>query len=107
MSYLSDLKSGKLSIPGFAKKSAGWLARLAGFSDAKIDAIVQRADQLTDAAEDDAAKVFEGLIANAFPAVPSGLRQVLALRAAHAGLQLIDAGLAGLGEELKKIAPSA
>lgn len=105
MSYISELKKGALSPAGFVKRSAGWLARLAGFTDSKVDELVQKADAWTDEAEDEAAALFSAFIGRTFPAVPKQLRDVLALRGAQIGLQAIDAGLAGFGEELKKFAP--
>jgi hypothetical protein len=107
MSYASELKAGKLTVGQFLKKSAGWIARLAGFTDAKVDELVARADLLTDEVEDDVAAVFSVYIAQAFPIVPAKLREAAAIHAAQLGMKGIDMVLAGLGEELKKLTPDA
>jgi hypothetical protein len=107
MSYLSELRSGAITPAQFLKKSAAWLADLVGLTDAKIDEVVAAADKATDEAEERAKELFSALIAQSFPAVPGGLRDVVVEQAVQVAFKVIDAGLAGFGEELKKITPDA
>jgi hypothetical protein len=102
MSYLSDLKKGVLSPLGFVKKSAGWLARQVGLDDDDVDELVAKADAATDLALDDATDLFSGLLAQAFPALPEKARQVIAHRAAMAGLEAIDTAVSAAGAVIKK-----
>lgn len=101
MSYLSDLKAGALTPLGFLKKSVGWFARQAGLTDDKVDELVKEADRLTDEHVAEVEAIFGGLIAQAFPALPSAAREVLAHRAAVAGLEAIDMGIGAAGAVIK------
>jgi len=101
MSYLSDLKNGVLSPAGFFKKSIGWFAKQTGLTDAKVDELVAKADQATDEHAAQVEAIFAGLIATAFPALPAAARDVLAHRAATAGLEVVDVGIGAAGAMIK------
>lgn len=101
MSYLSDLKNGKLTPVQFLKQSVGWLARQVGLTDDKVDELVAEADHATDAAVAGIEATIAGLIVTAFPALPEAARLVIAHRAAVAALETVDVAVSAAGSVIK------
>lgn len=100
MSYFSQLKRGQISIKEALAKSGQWLAQRAGrvLTDEDVDAIVKRADEVTDTLE----PVLAGLIVAAFPALPPGTVAVIAARAAEAALDNIDTAISAAGAMIRE-----
>lgn len=104
MSYLSDLKSGKISALKFFTKSAGWLARQAGvdLSDAGVDDLVRQADEATDKAVPQLEAVLLELITKSFPVLPVAAAQVIASRVSVMALEQVDTAISAAGAVIKK-----
>lgn len=101
MSYLSDLKNGVLTPWGFLKKSAGWLARQSGLSDADVDALEAQADQALDVAEAAIEAAVGQALAQAFPIIPEKTRAVLAHQAARTAAESVNTAISAAGAFVK------
>ena len=101
MSYLSDLKSGKLSPLGFFKKSAGWLAREAGADDDMVDRVIAEADKATDEAVAAVEAALATVLATAFPVLPAAARDVISHRVAVMAMEQVDVAISAAGAVIK------
>ncbi len=102
MSYISDLKNGKLTPLGFFKKSAGWFAREAGADDATIDALVAKADKATDEAVIIVEAALSTVLATTFPALPAAAREVVSHRVAVMAMEQVDVAISAAGAVIKE-----
>lgn len=96
MSYLSELKNGKISASEFLAKSTNYLKRKLGasVSDEDVDDAVKAVDKMTDAVE----TAVHLYIKTSLPALPAAI----AVSAATAVLNHIDAAIAGAGNVIKE-----
>lgn len=101
MSYLSDLKAGKLDPIGFFKRSAGWLARQAGADDETVDRVIADVDKKTDALVDGVEGAISALLASSFPALPGAARAVIAHRVAVLAMEQVDVAISAAGAVIK------
>lgn len=104
MSYLSELKAGKLTALSFFTKSAGWLAAQAGvvLDDAGVDALVKKADEATDKAVPQLQAVLLELIVKSFPVLPVAAAEVIAARVSVMALEQVDTAISAAGAVIKK-----
>ncbi len=98
-SYLARLLDGRDDAKTFLVKSFTFLSGRTGIkpTPAQIDPAVEAVDKATDAAEN----AFRVLIQAKYPGIPASI----ATAAVTAGLNMIDAAVAGAGEALKKSTP--